>query len=76
MAHIGVGCASRYPETLYHRFVQSHTAYPNTELVEMGVGPPHGNLEDVVQIGDGALTAVPITGEICLATATESPPAP
>jgi hypothetical protein len=48
----------------------------NTELVEMGVGPPHGNLEDVVQIGDGALTAVPITGEICLATATESPPAP
>jgi hypothetical protein len=28
----------------------------DTELVEMGVGPPHGDLEDVVQIGNGALT--------------------
>ena len=29
----------------------------NTELVEIGVGPPHSDLQDVVQIGDGALTA-------------------
>ncbi len=29
----------------------------DTELVEMGVGPPHGDLEGVVQIGDGTIIA-------------------
>jgi hypothetical protein len=27
----------------------------DTELVEMGVGPLHGHLADVMQIGDGAI---------------------
>jgi hypothetical protein len=29
----------------------------DAEPVEMGIGPPHSDLEDMAQIGDGTVTA-------------------
>jgi hypothetical protein len=46
------------PLTTYARYARHPIPLAlDTELVEMGVGPPHGDLEDVVQIGNGTVTA-------------------